>query len=109
MIADAITPRDVVEVLNRILEADHAAVSALATNRVPCNGELAADPTVQVWARRSGFHVGLLGVLNGLFGVDEEGWGSIAADVENGEIVRFRLLTEEDRRPRVARAEEAGG
>lgn len=98
-IAESITPEDAIRVLNRALKADPAAVAALALSRTACNQALADDPTVQVlWERTGGYHVGLLGILNGLFGVDEGGWGAIGADVEDGEIRRFRVLTEDDRR-----------
>ena len=54
--------------LNRLISLDKAAVAALIANRVPCNEQLANHPTVRVTAQHGGYHVGLLGILNGLFG-----------------------------------------
>lgn len=83
----------VIERLNEILATDPAALSALVDGRTPCSVELAHHPTVQVQGYESGvFTVGLLGILNGLFGVDKEGWGPIAACYEDdhpGRIDRF--------------------
>lgn len=71
-----------VEVLNRIHSKDPTVLPALIFFRTPCNDELAHDDTVQV-GRVEGtidkFEVGFLGVLNGIFGVDETGWGYIYA------------------------------
>lgn len=74
-----ITIDDVIRVLNEMVEADRAAAAALIANRVPCNEKLANHPSIQVSAQHGGFHVGLLGVLNGLFGTYEDGMGPIAA------------------------------
>lgn len=76
-----------IDMLNDILEADPKAISELFTHRVSCNNELADHRTVQV---RDDNTVSALGVLNGLFGVDESGWGYIAAVCnEDGLIVKF--------------------
>ncbi len=70
----------VVELLNGMLEMDRPAVGALIANRVPCNRELADHPTVQVGRQHGGFHVGLLGIVNGICGIDDAtGWGAITA------------------------------
>jgi len=76
-----------IEFLNELLRADPQAVSALIETRVPCNQELADHPTVQVrsYGLNGGYQVGLLGILNGLFGVDEEGWGPIAAQYDEND------------------------
>lgn len=69
----------VVALLNAMVAADRCAVAAMIANRVPCSQALAEHPTVQVHAQHGGYFVGLLGLLNGLCGVDEKGWGAIAA------------------------------
>lgn len=77
--------------LNELLLLDKPATAALLANRVPCNQELADHPTVQVDAQHGGFHVGLLGIINGLFGVhDESQYGPICYEFENGDLIRFR-------------------
>lgn len=69
----------IVDYLNGLVELDKPAVAALISNRVPCNEGLAHHPTCQVVAQNGGMFVGLLGLLNGLCGINEEGWGPIAA------------------------------
>jgi hypothetical protein len=56
----------VTDLLNEALVLDRPAVAALIANRVPCNEALADHPTIQVGVQHGGFHVGLLGLLNGL-------------------------------------------
>jgi hypothetical protein len=67
----------IVETMNRALAADHDAVRTLVLHRVTCNGALAGDPTIQADGAPS---VSVLGVLNGVAGIDESsGWGGVAA------------------------------
>lgn len=81
-------PRDVVRLLNEAVKVDRQAVQDLIECRVPCNKGLADHPTIQVSAfdEQTGeptpgeYKVGLLGILNGLFGTDCEGWGFITAN-----------------------------
>ena len=88
---------EVVEFLNHMLKIDPAATNALFSLRVSCNQELAAHPTIQV-GLLGGSHpiVGLIGIVNGMFGVDKNKWGHISADYDDGQIIRFRLLSEND-------------
>jgi len=80
MIKEHITVLEVIRILNEMVVSDPEAVRALIETRVSCNESLADHPSVQVQAAPDGsFQVGLLGVLNGLFGTDDEGWGPIAA------------------------------
>jgi hypothetical protein len=61
---------------------------------VACNQAMADHPTVQVAQLEDGtFAVGLLGILNGLFGADENGQGYIAAGHDEEELVWFCRLT----------------
>jgi len=94
---------DALEVLNRALEADPDAMAKLREAKVPCNEALAHDPEIQVgmlekqgsvhdvWeddepvsvGGRKVYSVGILGVLNGIFGIDDRtGFGAIAAVYE---------------------------
>jgi len=111
-IADTITIEDALTVLNRMLAADPVATQKLVQGRVPCSDALAEDPTVQVYSTpiynikpgKMGRHVGevvgqdhkvgLLGVINGMFGKDEDDWGPIAAvyDDDTGKLQRFTRL-----------------
>jgi len=73
-------------VLNRAVKADPEAMEALIENHVPCNQALADDPEIQVRATAGMHSVGMLGILNGLFGIEDKGeragWGIIAAEFE---------------------------
>lgn len=78
--------------LNELVQLDPLAAHALIEQRVPCNGALADHPTVQVvQSEEEGtYAVGLLGILNGLFGTDAEGWDIVAAVFDDqGQLVRF--------------------
>lgn len=98
MISETISVDHVIEVLNRATESDKSAILALVNTRVFCNRKLADDPTIQVRDTLDGTYlVGVLGILNGLFGVDKSGYGAIAIEyevvcpeghvVENGKVV----------------------
>jgi hypothetical protein len=72
--------------LNELLQADPKVVSDLIETRFPCNEALANHPSVQVQAREGGepgFVVGLLGILNGLVGADDDGWGLICVVIDD--------------------------
>lgn len=76
-----------IKILNEALAADPVAVNQLMSYRVSCTDELAAHPSIQV----NGEGVAPLGLINGLFGVDDRGYGFITAEVDEstGSIVRF--------------------
>lgn len=85
--------------LNRMLKADPVAISALLKCCVPCNGELAADPTCQVGndfanADAGRFTVRPLGWLNGALGIRPNHYGYVAAIVRgDGSIEKFVATT----------------
>jgi len=75
--------RLVVDRLNSMLAVDPDAIEALVNHRIDCNETLAGHPTCQVRARKGGgppYTVGFLGVINGILGIDDRGWGPIAAN-----------------------------
>jgi len=84
MIKNSITVDEVIALLNSMVKADPEATEALVEQRVPCNETLADHPTIQVVGGEGPNQpkVGLLGVINGLFGADATGWGPIAAQFE---------------------------
>ena len=97
MVKDSVTIKEMVDFLNELLEYDSYAISALFSTRIMCNRYLADHESVQV--RQLGedaFQVGMIGIINGLFGIDQNGWGHIAADYDNGKITKFTLLTNAD-------------
>lgn len=85
-IKETISVDEVVQLLNQLSIEDKTAMENLICARVECNEAVANHPTVQVSQDEDGsFRVGFLGVLNGLFGVAQDGFGAIAADFdENG-------------------------
>lgn len=85
----------IVDVLNRIHEADPTVLPKLIDYRVPCNGTLADDPTVQVGRLEDevGWEVGILGILNGIGGIDSSGSGYVAAIYDDeGKLTHFTVL-----------------
>jgi len=77
-----VTVDEAVSALNTMLEADPEAMTKLVHRRVPCNERLADHPTCQVGGGEDGpWVVGLLGILNGIFG-RENGAGHIAALID---------------------------
>lgn len=81
-----VTKEQAVTLLNEIHALDPSVLQNLVSHRVPCNEALANHPTVQVGlvdGEDGKFEVGILGIINGLFGVDEKGWGFIAANRTN--------------------------
>ena len=87
---EQISVDDVIELLNGIITVDKPAMAALLANRVPCNEVLSDHPTIQVQEQHGGYHVGLLGIVNGMFGVDERGYGPICSEFEDGNLIRFK-------------------
>jgi len=65
------TPK-VIDYLNELVELDREAMQELVDGRVDCNNQFAEHSVV-----------GMLGVLNGLFGIDPDGCGPIAAVFED--------------------------
>lgn len=86
-----VTVDDAIRVLNEAVAADQDAISHLVNDRVACGQELADHPTIQVAVHGPADHsVGLLGILNGIFGADADGWGFITAGSEDdGTVIQF--------------------
>ncbi len=99
MIKEQVTLRETAEFLNELLKTDPTTINALFNIRIYCNQGLAEHPTVQVGCQGDGkqrtCQVGFIGILNGLFGIDEKGWGHLALDMDNGSIKRFIVLNDE--------------
>lgn len=102
-----ITPAQVVDFLNGAAALDPKAMWNLIQARIGCAPELANHPTIQVGQvpGSPGFwDVGMLGVINGMFGVHDDGpakgMGAIWVqyDKTTGEPwkgMRFGLVTQE--------------
>lgn len=93
-----VTVDQVVELLNAALLLDRTAITNLVQTRVDCNKKLSGHQTIQVGLapgvdpddKNLLYEVGILGLLNGLFGIDERQWGAIAAEMDKaGHVMQF--------------------
>ncbi len=104
MIKNTISIDETIAYLNELLKIDRQAISEVFFHRARCNASLAEHDRCQVM--QSPFtgpddppvhHVRPIGILSGLFGVDRNGSGSIAVDVDNSgfitAFVRYRTPT----------------
>ena len=83
---------EAVAVLNRIHETDPFVLPALVRHRVTSCKALGDDPTVQCGPEPDN-EVGLLGIINGIFGVDGNGYGHIGAVYNEGQLLFFEDLS----------------
>lgn len=86
MILDPCPLDHAIDILNEMLALDPTATHLLVETRVPCNDQLEQHPSIQIGGEAgSPTVVGVLGVLNGIFGTYGaeagrlEGYGPIAA------------------------------
>jgi hypothetical protein len=98
MIREEVSIHDTIEYLNELLALDAKAMATMIGSRVQCNDALRDHHTALVLATGpagSNARVGMLGLLNGLFGVRDDGLGEISAVFDKGKLVRF------ERTPRI--------
>ena len=81
-----VTLEHALEILNQAVAADSRAMTYLLASRVQCNHQLSDHPTIQCGKDHCGkvATVGLLGILNGIFGKREDGYGHITAVLKDG-------------------------
>lgn len=91
MVKSFVTLDEVIKFFNELIALDHKAVTELLTTRVECNQAFADHPSVQVGRMGNDparpYEVGLIGLINGLFGTIEEegrfkGWGPFAVELD---------------------------
>ncbi len=87
MIKETISINDMLELLNDMVITDRVAIEQLIESKVSCNEQLANHNTIQVLCKRAEdvpdtYRVGMLGILNGLFGISETGFGIIAVNYD---------------------------
>jgi hypothetical protein len=82
--------------LNELLKVAPEAIQALLESRVPCGEKLAHHPSVQVITKDGQAVVGLLGILNGLFGKDKNGIPQIIAEYDKAEGKLMQFWAKED-------------
>lgn len=94
MLKTNVTIDEVLDLLNEACMLDLEAMNALVNARVDCNKELADHPTIQVRAfKDEGFQVGLIGILNGIFGISEDGVGAIAGMFDDDRnLISFKRI-----------------
>ena len=97
MLKPTVSPTDACDLLNTLSRDDPLMVISLFNIRVPCNRHTADHPTVQVSSQYGGNTVGILGLLNGLFGTNDDGYGCITMVVDDstGEV-HFTTKDEKD-------------
>lgn len=97
---EKVSVNDILAVLNDALKKDPEAMTALVNARVNCNEALENHDSIQVgtyddkgeFASEGQTKVGLLGLLNGLVGVDKNVYGPISATVDDdGNVTAFSL------------------
>jgi hypothetical protein len=81
----------IIAFLNDLLKYDREGLSKLFSTRVRCNKKLGEHPTVQTGLKGQAYRVGILGILNGLCGVDDRAWGGIVMTIDDktGRIIKF--------------------
>ena len=91
MLKKKITPQDVCNTLNEMLELDYKCTKKLFEYHVPCNSKIADHPTIQVQKFKTDKFpkVGFIGIINGMFGIRGDGMGAICYEIEHGKITRF--------------------
>lgn len=95
MIKESIKLDGTIDFLNSLLTYDREGISKLFESRIECNKKLGDHPTVQVYfdKKQDKDYVGVLGLLNGLFGIADDGYGAIAMDLDdNGIITKFERI-----------------
>lgn len=92
-----ITIVEVVNFLNEALELDRECISELfLDHKVKCNRSMADHETIQVLRfSEEVFNLGVLGLLQGLFGIRADGMGYLAMHVKDGKIQKFMLQGDE--------------
>jgi hypothetical protein len=96
----------IVGFLNDVAKTDPEALASMLHSRFACNKALAEHPTIQVGGMADSYDVGVLGLLNGLCGVFDDGprqgWGAIAGIFDYDEsgktipkLLGFKILKNE--------------
>ena len=109
-VKESVTLIDVADFFSQLLQIDEDAVNAIFSIRVGCNDFMACHPSVQVAKLSENyFLVGLIGLINGIFGADQYGWGHFSVKYDKGKVVGFEVLTDDDVRKRVVLNKRVSG
>jgi len=89
-----VSAQDVCDLLNEILRLDYDCIHNLINHREECNENIANHPDIIVTNEST---LGIMGLINGLFGIREDGMGAICYEYDGDEITGFKLtLTKEN-------------
>lgn len=93
MVKKSITPQDACNLLNEFFKLDPKSAMALTLHHEKCNQKIIDHPSIIVAEHKNGAGIGLLGIINGMFGVRKDGMGPICGEFnDNGtKIIRFKL------------------
>lgn len=82
----------IVIVMNELLSLDPDAISELVHARVKCKSQMASHARVQMVADADSSHMlGIMGILNGVIGTDDE--CVIASVGDDGKVIGFSHVT----------------
>jgi hypothetical protein len=95
MLKKKVTAQDVCDLLNDMLVLDRKGTTAIVNHRHVCNKKISDHPTLMVRTvvedKKKISTIGLIGILNGIFGIRPDGMGDICYDVEKGKINSFKI------------------
>jgi hypothetical protein len=94
-----VTVTEAVATLNELVALDRDVMDKLVKARFITTTEFSNHPTVQCGRRgpNSELTIGLLGVLNAIFGIDSFDWGYVAVDLDDdGNLLKFKELVGDD-------------
>jgi len=96
MLKESVTPQEVCDLLNSLLKTDREFITNIMKTHIPCNKKVAEHPTVQVRGYKDypdSYTCDILGILNGLFGIQEDGMGAICylMDDASEKITEFKI------------------
>jgi len=93
MLKQSVTPQEVCDLLNELLKLDYDCAHGLISYRQQCNKLVADHPSIQVQQYKGDNFpkVGIVGVLNGIFGIRDDGMGAICFEIDNGKVLGFKL------------------
>ncbi len=91
-VSESITIDEFIARMDALAKIDPKAMGDLIGHRVKCNTELGEHESVQVGKENEDYVVGILGILNGVFGAyhsgERKGWGAIAALVDEDDPMK---------------------
>lgn len=89
--SNIVSINDLIKVPKDALDHDRVAIQNLIESRVPCSDSFIEHPSIQVGHNHKGHvEIGMLGIINGLFGTEDKGSGPIGAEYNcDGKLCSF--------------------